>query len=113
MTKSTLNPSKIRPYGPWVLLQVDAFEEKTASGLYRPQGNLEDRLGNSTATVIGVGQGFFNKGKRAKDKFTHSGLKEGDKVLFRGFLKDANRPYFDDNNCCLVHATDVIGIIED
>ena len=105
---------RIRPRGPWILVKVDPPEEKRGS-LYLPQGNLEERLGNATGTVVALGDGVpttsrvFRKTGRKYDPID---LTVGAKVLFRGFLQEANRPGgFLDRERCLIHANDIIGEI--
>jgi co-chaperonin GroES (HSP10) len=107
-----MDVSKIRPFGPWVLVKVDAPMKQTDSGIYLPDGNLLERLGHATGVVLSVGQGFINKGKRAKSKFTPLSLKSGDRVVFRGHLQEANRPAGSlDREHCLIHGRDVIGVL--
>jgi len=104
---------QVKPKGPWVLIKVDPPDEKRGS-LYLPQGNLEERLGNATGTVLAVGDGIpvadkvFRKTGRRYDPID---LKAGAKVMFRGFLQEANRPGMLDRERCLIHANDIIGEI--
>lgn len=104
---------KIRPKGPWVLVKVDKPSEKSGV-LYLPQGNREERVGHATATVLRVGDGHPNNKKgimRTGKKYTPSEIKEGDRVLFRGFLQEANRPHQFDREHCLLHLRDIMGIV--
>jgi len=106
--------STLRPMGPWVLVRVEPFAEKTESGLYRPDGNAEDRVGYRTAKVLSVGPGFFNEGRKAeKAKYLPLGLEVGDRVAFRGFLHDVNKNHqgLDDPDKSLIHANDIVGVI--
>lgn len=106
--------TKLKPKGPWILVKVDPPEEKRGS-IYLPQGNLEERLGNTTGTVLAVGDGtptpekVFRKTGR---KYNPIDLQVGAKVMFRGFLQDANRPAgILDKEHCLIHFNDIIGEI--
>ena len=100
---------KIQACGPWVFLKVDPKPTMSATGrLYLPDGNLEQRLGRATGTVLSVGGG-----KPTKKGRQPSGLKPGDHVMFRGFLQEIHKPEFLDREHCLIHMDDVDGIVEE
>lgn len=102
-----------RTRGPWVLVKVDKPSEKSGT-LYLPQGNLEERVGHATATVLRVGDGYPNSEKGIRltgKKYTPSEVKEGDRILFRGFLQEANRPKQFDREHCLLHLDDILGVL--
>ena len=60
-----IDPSSIKAFGEWILVEVEKSPEKSKGGIYLPQGNLEESLGYSVGKVKSVGQGRFNKGKAA------------------------------------------------
>lgn len=106
-----MDMNRVRPLGHWVLLKVDPPKEKSDSGLlYLPDGNLESRLGHSTATVLAAGPGKMDgKGKRQP-----MGISPGDRVLFRGYLQVLARPGgIMDNTHCIVHCDDIVLKIEE
>jgi chaperonin GroES len=109
--------TKLKPHGCFVLVKVDPAPEKTAGGIFRPQGNLEDRLGRATGTVISVGPGFINKGKAAvkQGKYHPLDLKAGDKIMFRGYLQVLIRPneLTNDDSYCVLSVTDIDGVLEE
>lgn len=90
-----VDPRKIRAFGPWILIKADPHKERTVSGLYRPQGNLEDRVGMRIGTVLSVGEGRRTKSRFGKPppklEFIPNGIEVGERVLFRGFLHDVSR----------------------
>lgn len=106
--------TKLRPRGPWILVKVDPPEEKRGS-IYLPQGNLEGRMGNATGTVLSVGEGIPTTPKvfrKTGRKYDPIDLAVGAKIMFRGFLQEANRPGgILDREHSLIHANDVIGEI--
>jgi co-chaperonin GroES (HSP10) len=106
--------SKIRPKGPWILVKVDPPVEKMGS-LYVPQGNAEERFGKTTGTIIAVGDGKRTSDKvysKTGRKYDSIDLQPGAKIMFRGFLQEANRPGgLLDREHCLLHVDDVIGEI--
>ena len=105
-----MDATKIRARGPWVLLKVDPPKEKTESGLlYVPQGSMTERLGDATGVVLSVGEGKLGK----KGRREHSGLKVGDRIIFRGFLKEANPIAQLDKDHCMIHQDDVKLVIEE
>jgi co-chaperonin GroES (HSP10) len=104
--------NKLKPKGPWILVKVDPPEEMRGS-LYLPQGNLEDRMGSATGTVLALGDGTPTKpavAHRTGRKYDPFDLSIGARVMFRGFLQEANRPGgILDKEHCLIHANDIIG----
>jgi co-chaperonin GroES (HSP10) len=109
---------RIRAFGEWVLVRADPPPEKSAGGIFRPAGNIEDRLGLLVGTVLSVGQGrrtTSKPGRPAVCEFIPMEVEEGDKIVFRGHLHDLNKYHqgiegFDHS---MVHIADVIGIVED
>lgn len=105
----------IRPTGPWVLVEVEPFTEKTKGGIYLADGNAEERMGHRVGKVLAAGPGRFNEGKKAqKAKYEPLDVEVGDRVMFRGFLHDVNKNHqgLDDINHSLIHADDLIGVLE-
>lgn len=99
---------KYKALGPWVLVDPISSPTKTEGGIYRPDGNMEDRLGYSEGIVVSVGRGKSRDTKRGRF-FEHAGVEPGDKVLFRGFLKNANKPMPLNDKRCLIHQDDLLG----
>ena len=110
-----MDVSKIKPYGPWVLIQVEDTVKVLDSGIYLPDGNLFERLGHSIGKVLAVGPGYFNQGKKVTAKYAPVGVKEGDRVIFRGFLHVLNRPGngITDRDQTLIHGKDLIAVLKD
>jgi len=108
-----IDVNKIRPKGPWVLVKVDPPPEKSGE-IFLPQGNLAERVGHATATVLRVGDGYPMSKKgivKTGKKYSPSELQEGERVLFRGYLQEANRPQQFDREHCLLHLDDIIGVL--
>jgi co-chaperonin GroES (HSP10) len=106
--------TSLKPLGPWVLVHVDPFTEKTKAGVYLPDGNAEERMGYRTAKVLAVGPGYYNEGRKAeKAKYEPLDLEVGDRVAFRGFLHDVNKNHqaLENPNHSLIHANDIVGVI--
>jgi co-chaperonin GroES (HSP10) len=101
----------VQANGPWVFVKVDRWPTMTPGGLYIPDGNMEERMGVTTGRVISTG-----KGKLAKNglDLVPTGVKPGDKIVFRGFLQEANRhKQFDYDDCCFLHQDDIMGVMEE
>jgi len=63
---------------------------------------------------VGPGVAKFVKGKGIIHD--HSGLEIGDRVMFRGFLQDANQlqgVYDVSDKQCMLHQQDVLGVMEE
>ena len=81
-------------------------------GLYLPEGNRMERLGHTVARVVSVGEGYWEPDKKGKLRFIRHGVSKGDRVVFRGHLKDANKIDISDSHC-FMHAKDLVGILEE
>lgn len=104
----------IHPIGPWVLVKVHP-PSREWRGLYLPEGNIEERIGHQIGEVLAVGQGYRSTDKELRKsgkKYQDHGISKGDTVIFRGFLKDANRPNQLDRERCLLHAQDILGVVD-
>lgn len=110
----SFNPKTFKPIGPWVLIKIDPWEEKTEGGLFKPQGSMAERLGHSTGMVLKVGPGKLAVGKMAKKmKYEPHDLEEGERVIFRGFLSDHHSPGgMSDKDHCVLHIDDIIARVE-
>lgn len=108
--------TKLKPCGGWVLVKVDLAPEKSAGGIYLPQGNSLEQRGYRVGTVLSVGPGRFNQGKAAlKAKYEPLGLEVGERVAFRGYLHDVNKYHqgIEDRMVSLIHADEIIGVVVD
>jgi co-chaperonin GroES (HSP10) len=100
---------EIQAIGPWVLVDPTPFLKKTKGGIYRPDGNMEDRLGYAEGIVDSVGKGKYIDTKKKGRVFEHPGVAPGDRVIFRGFLKEANQPVPFEDDRCFIHQDDLLG----
>ncbi len=108
-----MDVSKLRPHGPWILVKMDPPPEKSLGGLYLPQGNLDERLGNATGVVLSLGQGSLlseKARKRTGRKYDPIDLDPGMRIAFRGYIQEANQVGgLLDREHSLIHVDDVIG----
>ncbi len=84
----------IQPLGEYVLLSPKKQEEKTASGLYRPETAKEEK--SQQATVISVGNSET--------------VSKGDNVLFKKFAGDEFE--IEGKDYIIVKNEDIIAIIK-
>ena len=100
--------SEIKAFGPWTLVAPEPHQRKRGS-LYVPDGNLMERLGHSVGKVLSAGKGYWDKAPNStKKKFYAMEVKPGDRVVFRGHLKDANTI---ESGKCFVHMKDLVLIL--
>lgn len=101
--------AELKAFGAWVLVEPEAPPKKKGS-LYVPDGNMMERLGHTVGRVLSAGKGYWDKDEKGKkDKFHPMEVKPGDRVVFRGHLKEANTV----DAGCFVHMKDLILILED
>lgn len=104
-----MDVENVKARGPWVLVKPEPVKKKTDSGIYLPEGNLLERLGHIVARVISTGPGYHDmvNGKRV---FTPTEVVSGDRVVFRGHLKNANMV---GRIHCFLNMKDLVGILDD
>lgn len=100
---------RIRAHGPWLLVKPEEPRKRTSGGLYVPDGNLYERLGYTVARVISVGRGYFEE-VNGKQKFVVPDVAPGDRAVFRGHLKEANKV---GSSHCFLHLKDLVGILSE
>ena len=105
-----MDADKVKAHGPWLLVKPEPVRKETSSGLYLPDGNLYERLGHVVARVISAGKGYYER-TNGKEKFIRCEVSPGDRVVFRGHLKDANKVGRDGH--CFLHLRDLIGVLEE
>jgi co-chaperonin GroES (HSP10) len=108
-----MDVTKIRPKGPWILVKLDPLVRKQGS-IYLPEDNVDERIGHQTGEVLEAGEGYLSTDKEFRKtgkKYKDHGIQKGDRVIFRGYLKEANRPSQLDREHCLLHAQDIVGIV--
>jgi chaperonin GroES len=108
-----MDVSRLKPTGQWVLVKVDQADRVSKGGIIMPDGNILERLGHASGRVMNYGPGRLNPGKRAKTQHTPVDVKVGDTVVFRGHMQHANRPSILDREHCLIHETDIYGVLEE
>jgi co-chaperonin GroES (HSP10) len=111
MNLDRVDVTKVKAHGPWVLVEVEDYNRKTEGGLYLPEGNLYERIGYAVGKVLSAGKGYRETlpGK-TKEPFIVTELNPGDRVLFRGHMKDANK--LSDRHC-FMHIRDLLGVMEE
>jgi co-chaperonin GroES (HSP10) len=109
----TMDITKLRPYGPWLLIRPEETTKVLDSGIYLPDGNLMERLGHSVGVVLAVGKGYLNPSRKAgTPKYTPVNIQKGDRVIFRGHLQEANRPGgVLDREHSIIHLKDILGVL--
>lgn len=93
---------KIRPLGGRVLVKRKEAEEKTASGLYLPEGAKEKP---QEASVIAVGDGkLLDNGQRAEFQ-----VKKGDTVLLSKW--GGTEVTLDDEELLILEESDILAVV--
>ena len=76
-----MNPRNVRPKKDWVSVLCDQRKVELASGIILHTETGAEKVTERAGTIVRVGNG---------EKAAQIGLKEGDRVVFRGYLKHAN-----------------------
>ncbi|MBO6571109.1 MAG: co-chaperone GroES [Balneola sp.] len=93
--------ASIKPLGDRVLVQADAAEEKTSSGLYIPDTAKEKP---QQGTVVAVGAGKVENGNKIDMT-----VKKGDKVLYGKYA--GTEVSFDGEEYLIMRESDIVGIL--
>lgn len=76
-----MNPRDVRPRKEWVSVLCDQRKVELSSGIILANETGAEKVTERAGTIVRIGNG-----KKAGE----IGLKEGDRVVFRGYLKEAN-----------------------
>ena len=110
MKLSQISDQPLRPLGQWVLVRVEGRKESKGAIHLPDHTNLEN-VSENCGHVMATGSGTLTK-KGAP----HMCVEAGDRVLFRGFLKDAN-PIVDKGwqedgvRYCLLSEEDILAVV--
>lgn len=100
-----VNWTKIHPLKKWLMVKADPRVKKTAGGIV-----LTDELVKVERVMEGTGK-VLRVGSEVKDV---EDVKEGDRVAYRGFLKDVSRGMIEREDDCdifLIRAEDLLAVI--
>jgi co-chaperonin GroES (HSP10) len=107
--------TKIKAQGPWVFVELikeareDGLQKSTSGLLFLPNDNMAERTGLAKARVISVGKGIWDSKRKA---YETPGFGPGAVITFRGFLAEANRPSYLNDDFCFIHLQDVLGEVD-
>ncbi len=103
MATATKNKTTVRPIDDRVLIKPSAAEERTASGIFLPEGAKEKPM---TGKVVAVGPGSVNDdGSR-----TPVSVKPGDTVLYGKYA--GTEVEVEDEKLIIARESELLGVIE-
>jgi co-chaperonin GroES (HSP10) len=96
----------VRAYGEWVLVKADPRVKQTPGGLV-----LTEELTQIEKLMEGTGR-ILSIGGRARNIV--SDIEPGDRVCYRGFLKDAHKvDKIEGCDVFIIHCKDLLMVIDD
>lgn len=108
-----LDVKTFRPRGKWVVVKSDPRMKKTKGGIELPDKQLQaERVMEGTGRILKVG----SDREGILDATGGVMLEAGQRIFFRGFLKDAFAEFTVDEDglaIFLLRAEDIMGIIDD
>ena len=108
-----LEPTKIKILGARVLIRLDPRVKKTPGGILLPEQVTKiERVMEGSGRVVRVGSATSD----SRGPIHPVDLKPGDRVMFRGFLKDAaplSTWGYDGDDYCIIHKRDILAKIPD
>lgn len=103
MATATAKKQTIKPLDDRIVVKPDEAEEKTASGIYLPEGAKEKPM---TGKVVAVGPGKLNdSGER-----TAPSVKVGDTVVYGKYA--GTEVELGDETCMVMRESELLGVIE-
>lgn len=97
-----------KPMKDWVFVKCDPRVKRTSGGIHLPDEIVAvERVMEGTGRVLSVGSGVEEK--------IGCLLKAGERICFRGFLKDAFHEFEEEDGCrvFMLKAQDVLAVIDD
>ncbi len=97
-----------RPLRDWLFVKADPRVKKTAGGIVLPDQIIAvERVMEGTGRILKLGKTVSSK--------VGAVLEEGDRICFRGFLKDAFHEFAEDDGCqvFMLKADDILAVISD
>ena len=97
-------------FGPRALIEVDKCEEKLKSGIYVPGAVQEQAFTIDTATILDVGEGYWQAGVLVKPE-----VKVGDRIIVPRMVPKVECPYQSENGNKLyfIAVDEIVAKIED
>lgn len=99
------DPEHIRPKRDWALVLTDRRKVKLESGIFLPPSEVGvEKVMERSGIVLRLGPG---------ERAEQVGIAEGDKIVFRGFLKHANPvDVGDDREVFLMDVNDILAVTD-
>ena len=106
-----IDPFKVKPLGGHIVVEVEPRQTRTASGIELPLAETGiEKVMEGAGRVIAAGPGKMS----SKGVLLPMGVKVGDRVLFRRFLKDwLPLGVVDGKEYTLLHAHDMMAVADD
>lgn len=98
--------TNIFPVGGWVLILPDKRVDQTASGIIIPTGVTE--YGHTIGTVVAARSTYCPRDKAASVPMPVS---QGDRVMYRDYLKDLETVDVDGAQCCFIYVEDIVLVL--
>lgn len=104
---------KFTPHGKWVVVKADPRVKKTKGGIELPDMQLQaERVMEGTGHILKVG-----KDREGIMKACTLMLEPGQRIFYRGFLKDAFQEFGEDPDdgltVFLLRAEDIMGLVDE
>ena len=98
--------TNISPIGGWVLIRPDARAEQTSSGIIIPTNVTE--YGHTIGTVVSARDSYCTRDKGA---WVPMPVSEGDRVMYRDYLKDLETVEVGGEQCCFIYIEDIVLVL--
>lgn len=98
--------TNVSPVGGWVLIRPDNRAEQTDSGIIIPTSVTE--YGHTVGTVVRASEGFYTRDKGVQVPMP---VAQGDRVMYRDYLKDLETIEVDEVQCCFIYIEDIVLVL--
>ena len=91
----------------WVLIRPDNRVERTSSGIIIPSSVTE--YGHTLGTIVSASESYSPRDKSCEVPMP---VKEGERVMYRDYLKDLETIDVDGVRCCFIYIDDIVLVLE-
>ncbi|MEC8306252.1 MAG: co-chaperone GroES [Chlamydiota bacterium] len=98
--------TNVSPVGGWVLIRPDNRKEQTDSGIIIPTSVTE--YGHTVGTVVRARDTYCTRDKGVQVPMP---VAQGDRVMYRDYLKDLETIKVDGAQCCFIYIEDIVLVL--
>lgn len=105
--------TKYQPLRSWILVKPDSRPDRVGHIVLPDQLLQAERVQEGTGVVVRMPNECWSKDPKARKPIREVPFKVGDRILFRGFLKELNVVEEEGVPLSLIHFEDILAVVPD